>query len=308
VGLVALTMDLINEFRTRPEPMKTTEFFARREQLGRRAEALIKAGEQLQTHQENTVHSQKSRAAKVQDRNLVLRFEQAYYLLKRDRELLDACAKLRGTDFSLDKSVPLNLNPLWYILKLICGIVGAGLSVSWILHIGLFVLPRRPVTPFLNNMFIALTNVGGGGFPLFGVFAFALYAFYLLWACVKGNFKLGLRLTCFKLFPMEVGKTKMSAFLANAWIILLCSVPTIQFCVMSFPLYARETQVDMLFGTQIQYMRFLKYFWENDVFVLAMLCVVFLTIVWMVARPKDEAADIEKELAALSAAPMPNQS
>jgi LMBR1 domain-containing protein 1 len=87
-----------------------------------------------------------------------------------------------------------------------------------------------------------------GNFALFGVCAFAAYGFYLLWAVIKGNFKLGVRFGVVKIFPMEVGKTKMSAFLANSWVILLCSVPTVQFCVDAFPLYARETQVDSTYS------------------------------------------------------------
>jgi hypothetical protein len=165
------------------------------------------------------------------------------------------------------------------------------------------------------------TSHVSGGFPLFGVCAFAFYGLYLLLAAIKGNFRLGLRLAFWKIFPMEIGKTKMSAFLANSWIILLCSVPSVQFCVDAFPLYARETQVDstpcpalpcpppvpcsrlwraalraVLFGAQVQHMRGLKYFWENNVFVFAMLCIVLVTSVYLVARPVDQAANIEAEL------------
>jgi hypothetical protein len=64
----------------------------------------------------------------------------------------------------------------------------------------------------------------------------------------------------------------------------------------------------VLFGNQIQYIRFFKYFWENSVFEFAMLCIVFLTIVYMVARPKDDAANVEAELQRIAAAPLPNSS
>lgn len=247
----------------------------------------------------------------MQERQLLIRFEQAYYLLKRDQELLEATEKLKSVNWS--ESVPLNLNALWYYTKLVLGILGIGLSLSWFLHICIFILPPRPAHPFLNNMFIIMSNVGGscsggvctGNFALFGVCAFAAYGFYLLWACIKGNFKLGVRFGLVKIFPMEIHKTKMSAFLANSWVILLCSVPTVQFCVQAFPLYARETQVDVLFGNQIQYIKFFKYFWENNVFVLAMICVIFLTIVYLVARPKNDAEEVELQLQAIAARPIP---
>jgi len=149
-------------------------------------------------------------------------------------------------------------------------------------------------------MFIKLGNVGNGSFPLFGICAFATYAFYLLWCCVKGNFKLGIRLAFWKIYPMEVGKTKMNAFLANTWIILLCSVPTVQFCARAFPIYARETQIDLLFGTQIQYLNFFKYFWEQNVFIVALLVVVFISLLYLLMRPRDRAAEVERELDAIA--------
>jgi len=200
--------------------------------------------------------------------------------------LLDACRNLRDT------------NPLWYIGALVLGILCASMSVAWILHIIIFILPKKPLNPFLNNLFIDLQNVGGqnGGFPLFGILAFTCYSFYLLWACVKGNFKLGIRFGFWRIYPMEIGKTKMNAFLANTWIILLCSVPTVQFCVRAFPVYARETTIDNLFGSQVEYLNFFKYFWENNVFILMMIIIFGITGFYISVRPRDRNAEVEAEL------------
>jgi len=287
VGLVALPMDLINDWRTRPTRMDLKTYLQQRERLGRRAHFLIDAGVALQREDEDTKHTQ-SRDQKRRIRRDLLKFERAYYFLKQDKELLDMCRQLKDT------------NPLWWILKLVLGILGGSISLSWVLHIIIFVLPKRPIHPFLNNMFIKLGNVGNGSFPLFGICAFATYAFYLLWCCVKGNFKLGIRLAFWKIYPMEVGKTKMNAFLANTWIILLCSVPTVQFCARAFPIYARETQIDLLFGTQIQYLNFFKYFWEQNVFIVALLVVVFISLLYLLMRPRDRAAEVERELDAIA--------
>jgi len=292
VGFVALPMDLINDYRTRPIKIPATEYFKRRIELAKRAESLVKAGTAIQKEQDDTRHSDRGRSAKRKDRQLMLRFEQAYYMLKRDKELLEASYNM--TDESA----------LWALVKLALGIIGVLLSTAWFIHIVIFVLPVRPFYPFLNNFFIALEDAGGGGFPLFGVLAYAIFGFYLLWCCVKGNFKLGLRLAFWKIYPMEVGKTKMSAFLANTWVILLCSVPTIQFSTIAFPYYARETQIDMLFGTQIQYLKFLKYFWENNVFIIAMICFMFLTGVYLFFRPADRAAEVEEKLNAIANRPL----
>jgi len=229
--------------------MDIKEYISQREALGKRAQYLIDAGLALQRDEASTRHT-KTRTQRARERTDLLRFEKAYYFLKQDVELLQACRDLRNT------------NPLWYIFKLVLGLICIVLSITWIIHIIIFILPPVPYYPFLNNFFIELEQVGGanGGFPLFGVVAFALYGFYLLWCVVKGNFKLGIRIAFWKIYPMEIGKTKMNAFLANTWVLLLCSVPTVQFCVKAFPIYARETSIDMLFGTQIEYMKIFQIF------------------------------------------------
>jgi len=267
VGFVALPMDLINDYRTRPTKIPAPEYYKRRIELGKRAEALVKAGNAIQRENDSNRHSDRSRGAKRKDRQLNLRFEQAYYMLKRDKELLEASYNM--TDESA----------LWALIKLILGFISIILSLSWFIHIVIFVLPVRPFYPFLNNFFIVLEDAGGGGFPLFGVLAYAIFGFYLLWACVKGNFKLGLRLAFWKIYPMEVGKTKLNAFLANTWVILL-------------------------FGTQIQYLKFLKYFWENNVFIIAMICVMFLCGVYLFFKPNDRAAEVEDKLNEIANRPL----
>lgn len=115
-----------------------------------------------------------------------------------------------------------------------------------------------------------------------------------------GNFKLGVRFLIWKIYPMEVGNTLMNAFLVNTWIILLCSVPTVQFCAIAFPEYAALTEIDMIFGTQIQYLEFLSYFWQNNVFIYAILALNGLTLIWLLIQPRDVAAEVERELDALA--------
>ena len=43
----------------------------------------------------------------------------------------------------------------------------------------------------------------------------------------------------------------MNSFLANVFLILLTSVVVVQFCAISFPVYARNTEVDLLWGQQV---------------------------------------------------------
>eukprot|EP01006_Ploeotia_vitrea_P022926 TRINITY_DN55354_c0_g1_i2.p1 TRINITY_DN55354_c0_g1~~TRINITY_DN55354_c0_g1_i2.p1 ORF type:complete len:395 (-),score=166.08 TRINITY_DN55354_c0_g1_i2:455-1639(-) len=184
VGLVSLPLDLINEWRTRPEPMTTQEYYTQRNQLGKRAKRLMEIGKQIEKEQSEP--GSRSRKVRRAEARVLTRFEQAYYFLKRDFDLLEVSHKLKGG------------NPLWYFMKLVLGVMGGILSITWVIHIGLFMFPEQPVHPFLNQFFIELEEVGGGGFPLFGIAAFGLYSFWLIWCCVMGNFKLGIRFLCMR--------------------------------------------------------------------------------------------------------------
>lgn len=149
--------------------------------------------------------------------------------------------------------------------------------------------------PFLNNFFVALTD-NVPGFPLFGVLAFALWSFHLLFCVVKGNFRLGVRFLVIKLYPMEIGNTLMNAFLFNTWIILLTSVPAVQFCVQAFPVYTSGTEASIMFGTQIRYLTFFRYFFLNNVFIIAMLCLSGLTVLFLMICPRNRADEVENTL------------
>jgi LMBR1 domain-containing protein 1 len=188
VGFIALPLDLFNEFRTRPEPMTTKTYFDERALLGSRTKTLLEIANKLSLEMEKK-HTGSLKRQEVRDmRNL----EKHYFYLKKDFQILTIAYKLRGG------------NPLVYFLKLFGAVVFGGVSLSWWIHIAIYILPAKPVDPFLNTFFVTLTkNVPS--FPLFGVLAFALWSFHLLFCVVKGNFRLGVRFLVFKLYPMEVG-------------------------------------------------------------------------------------------------------
>jgi len=285
VGLTSLPMDLINEYRTRPKPMKTATYFEEKRKLGERAKSLVEVGEQLKKKSRD---SSVSRTEKRKLRKNMREFEKHYYYLKQDYKILYTAHKLKGG------------NPLVPFFKLIAGLLSIGISLSWIIHIGVFILPPRPAHQFLNIFFIKLSNVANGQFPLFGVVAYGMWSLFLLAAVVKGNFKLGVRFLFWKVYPMEVNGTLMNAFLANTWVILLCSIPCVQFCVRAFPVYANNTDIDMLFGVQAQYVQFFKYFWQNNVFIYMIVILSGLTLFWLIASPNDKGAQIEKQLEEMS--------
>lgn len=64
------------------------------------------------------------------------------------------------------------------------GVIGMCLSLAWIIHICIYMLPvSGPISPFLNLLFIAL----GNAWVFLGVIFFGLFCLYLMseWSLVS---------------------------------------------------------------------------------------------------------------------------
>lgn len=240
VGLGTLPMDLINEYRMRPEPIGRAEWEMQKRRIGEQARSLIQTARDIKAKRDEAFDEEKgeivlTRKQKRKGIKELRKFEKDYYFLLREHELLDEAFRLKGG------------NPLWYCFCLVMGIVGAFISFTWILQICIFMLPDPPAHPFLNNFFVYLSTAIPG-FSFFGIVFYCLWAYYLLACCIKGNFRLGLRFLCWKIYPMEINKTMMNAFLVNCWVLLLCSVSLVQFLVYALPEYSVRTSIIFMFG------------------------------------------------------------
>ncbi len=74
----------------------------------------------------------------------------------------------------------------FYVLG-VMAVVALALSLMWVVHIIIYLLPPRPLGAFLNTFFVTLDGV----FPLFGVLAFSLFCLYFMVVAMKGNFMMG---------------------------------------------------------------------------------------------------------------------
>lgn len=217
-----------------------------------------------------------SRKEKKERQKALTQFRQAVYLLERDVEEFQACT----TSYK-------DYNPLIPFAALICGIISTFLSICWVLQIVLYVLPDPAAHPLLNSYF----RWFDGWFPMFGVLSVAIFSFYLLICALKGCFKFGLRFFFITLHPMRPNKTYMSSFLFNIALLLLCSIPVVQFSIDAFADYARNTTALQVFGTQIRYMRFFNYFFLNNVFIYVFLIMFLLTSMYLAFKPVDKSLD-----------------
>lgn len=78
---------------------------------------------------------------------------------------------------------------------------------------------------------------------------------------------------------------------------LIASVGVVQLCISSFPSYANNTEIYMIFGLQIHYLRFYSAFYKNNVFHIALIILAFLYLIYLLVTCNKKPAymkDIEK--------------
>ncbi|KAJ3055598.1 hypothetical protein HK097_010022 [Rhizophlyctis rosea] len=273
VGLIALPIDLVQDFMHRPRPIKAQEYAERKKVIGSQAQLLMEAGTTLHTQLREASRSnnfgKRYRTIKRRENE----FRKDVLILEYHYRRLEDAYRNQGGNF------------LWQLVKMILGIIGGVLSLFWIIHIAIYLIPSAlhvsPLSPFLNDFFIAVNKV-----PFLGTAFYALFAFYLLACVVKGTAKLGMRLVFVTLHPMRIGETMMSSLVFNMGVILLCSLSVAQFCTLSFVKFAKYTANESIFGVQIQNLKGIQY--GYDAFIFAILGFALITCVANVYTPRNK--------------------
>jgi len=280
IGLSALPMDLVNAWRKRPKPISVQAFATKRNEIGRRAAILLESAKKLQSR----LNASGGRPRGRKDSGAFNKLRAQVYLLEESLKKLERARKM-GTGVIAIISI------VWDWIQLLLGLIGIGLSLLWLIHIFVFLVPPKgPISPFLNAMFEKLDVV----FPLFGVIFYAIFSFYLLWCVIKGNFKFGLRIPLFcEIHPMKLHETLMNAFLFNAFILVLASFAIVEFCTYAFSYYGRNTSIDKIFNVGVTHLRYIKYFWAY--YYWGIIVIAILAAVWLIINPSDRKS-LEKDL------------
>lgn len=282
-GLVSLPIDLINTFRKRPIPITNNAFIEESKNISKRANDLLDNCLELRDNDINKLNdNDKDKEQRLYNIKNTRGIEREYFLLMEDWERLKLSRNFRES------------NPLWYILSLFFGIIGSIISFLWLLHICLFILPKKPISNFLNHVFIVLSDLSDGRFPLFGILAYSIFCIYLLWCVLWGMYRLGLDFLLFKIYPLKVHDTPISGLLLNVWILLLSVYPMIQLIYDSFPIYAQNTYIEAIFGSQIRKLRGFKYIWDHNIFIYILLAIACLYLIITVLFPKNKKKEVEK--------------
>ena len=79
----------------------------------------------------------------------------------------------------------------------------------------------------------------------------------------------------------------MNSFLFNVMLILIASVSITQFCSVAFQDYSSMTEIDLIFSTQIKYLKFFSYFFKYNIFEYCLFTIAILSSLYLIFRPSD---------------------
>lgn len=287
VGLTALPMDFIEAFTTRPrlEKMKPGELVNEKKRLRAKCQELLDMGKKIESNKDNVKLASGWWSRRKANNSLsdeINKFMAGVYSLEKDYHVYKNQAEIENT------------NPLVFIGKLILGIVLGIVSILWLIHIlldMLIMVNGYPAHTFFNKMLIGLDD-GNAGFIATAIFG--ALSLYLLWCCQKGNIKFGLRFFCCTIHPMKENETWMNSFMFNIILLLLCATSVTQFCSYAFSQYTRLTSIQLIFGSQVKYLRFFRWFFDYNVFVIALVIWAGLTCIYLCIRPSDKPDYLKK--------------
>lgn len=293
IGLSAAPLDMILSFVDRPRPIDEGKYKIRKKIVGTAAGILLSRAEELQNLEGDLLEQRPGKPRRFswsgwkagrkerQIRTDYNRFKCDVILLEEEFD------RLQMSKFNQGESLVVS------IAKLLLGIVFAILSLAWILHIIIYVLvPQldggKVSTVFLNELFTSFES--SGLYPV-GVALYAVFNFYLLYCVVKGCMKFGMRVAfLFSIHPMRAKATPLNSILFNVEMVLISSAALVQFSQTCFKDYARLTDADVIFSAQIRYLHFYGFFFENNVFIIIILTFFLIALIYLLARPRDQAS------------------
>lgn len=266
VGVISVPVDAIMGFIYRPRTVITRSEYERDARLiAKRSKELAEIAQALRQDERSGGKTRRwKRSVAALNKELIL-------LEEEEAELQELFPQGEDADTKWAMVV------VGHALKFAWGIFSVLISLAWLLHIVLYVFVQPPVSPFLNDFFIELDDA----FPLFGVLALSVFCFYLVCTVVAGNFRLGVGVGFVTVHPMRVGGTLMSSFLFNTGVIMLSCLAVIQFCAQAFDAYANDTEIEDIFGNQIEHLRGIKYLYTYNVFMFAFCGLAFLSACWL---------------------------
>jgi len=240
-GMSAIPIALILACIKKPKRIKIDEFVIQQKKFAVRANNLIEAGKKVES-----LRRQPGGRTNLKTVRLYQDFKRSVYQCEEEYLMVKTQFEKGGGSIIL------------YGLALILGILAAIVTLLWIAHIIVFMLTPIPLWGGLNLLFYYLDL----GFPLFGLIAYSIFAFYLLMAIIAGNITIASRLPFVSLYPIKFKDTLTSSFLYNTGLLLFGSIAVIQFTANAFSSYARFTSLNGFFNVYVSNMIYIRYYFQ----------------------------------------------
>ncbi len=286
VGLVALPLDMINDYFYRPQPRSAREMAEKKIALRTKCEELMVFSKQIEEKSEDLetedgFWSKRKLKRSIGKKGKTLQKE--LYMLEEEYEIFEAEEKLTA-------------NPVWALIKMLLGCLLAIVSFLVWLHVLFFVIIHvngKASTNLLNDVLIFFE------FSLarfIGMIIFAALGLYLLMTTIKGNIKFGLRILIFffPIYPMKLGRTYTNSFIFNLILVMLCVPAVIHFQIECFSLYMKLTSGVVLFSVILKRMKFFNIFWQYKVFFYMYIIWALLTLIYLLCKPEGDRMNIKK--------------
>ncbi|KAL0482739.1 LIMR family protein [Acrasis kona] len=238
-GMSAIPISLILACIKKPKRIKMDEFVMQQKKFAVRANNLIEAGKKVED-----LRRQPGGRTNLKTVRLYQDFKRAVYQCEEEYLIVKTQFEKGGGSIFL------------YGGALILGILAIIVTILWIVHIIVFMLTPVPLWGGLNYLFYYLDL----GFPLFGLIAYSIFAFYLLMAIIAGNITIASRLPFISLYPIKFKDTLTSSFLYNTGLLLFGSIAVIQFTANAFSRYARFTSLNGFFNVYVSNMIYIRYY------------------------------------------------
>ena len=280
IGLAALPLDFFYDFCNRPKHLKGSEIKERKQILLENCEDLRLLCRDVKEMENKGYNKKVFFSSDRREYNRKLNELKAGVLLV-DKEF-------NFLDFANQINQKGSCALCFYYLLIPLGIICLIITGLWILQFFfsfIYTENGRPKIQFISYFLLYLED---HNVAFLSFFFFALFCLYLLFCTMKGNIKFGLRIFLFSaVHPMKKDETYMNSFLFNVSLILISSVSVTQFCSNAFSDYVTFTDIDLIFGVQIKYLRFFVFFYKNFIFEYSFIIIFALSLIYLLIRPND---------------------
>jgi len=160
--------------------------------------------------------------------------------------------------------------------ELFVGIIGAILSVAWLINVVTFVIPDPPISLFLNRLLALQSNDYWQRLSI--IFVVTMLSTHLVLCSVDGLCTIGLSIKTLPVHPLTLGTTMIDSMLMNCLVLLFITPAIMAFQASSLALISANSNTAIMYGFEYSNMRILRFFSGSYLLLYAMLGFFALTL------------------------------